>query len=409
MGKYEALNEKSAVLYVRSRPELQEIFRSGETVLAREIGDGNINMIYEVYSQAEPERSLLIKQALPTIRLTGWPLTLDRMRIEARYYAVAGQYVPRLLPKIYVYDPDMALIVMENLNRHLIMRKGLIQRRRYPRFAEDMGHFLAQVLYHTSDLHLDGEAKKALVKEFINPELCKITENLVFTEPYIEHENNHWNERITPQVRALRADQALKHQVRALKEDFFSKAQALIHGDLHTGSVMLNESDTRIIDPEFAFFGPAGFDIGAVIGNLLLSYASHEGHTPDVEARQDYQAYLLDMVVDMWENFAWEFANLWAAEADETMPPSYRRAYLRKLLQDTAGFAGAKMMRRIIGLAHVIDLESIEDEEGKARAMSLGLRIGQRLVLERESIADARDLVYIAATSRPLYPFRYMA
>ena len=56
-----------------------------------------------------------------------------------------------------------------------------------------------------------------------------------------------------------------------MKLKFLTDAQALIHGDLHTGSIMVTDSDTRAIDPEFAFFGPMGFDIGALIGNLLIA------------------------------------------------------------------------------------------------------------------------------------------
>jgi 5-methylthioribose kinase len=45
-----------------------------------------------------------------------------------------------------------------------------------------------------------------------------------------------------------------------------SSAEALIHGDLHTGSVMVTREETRVIDPEFAFYGPMDFDVGAVTG-----------------------------------------------------------------------------------------------------------------------------------------------
>ena len=58
----------------------------------------------------------------------------------------------------------------------------------------------------------------------------------------------------------------MKLEVAKLKEGFLTHAQALIHGDLHTGSIMVTEEDTKVIDPEFAFYGPIGFDIGAVIG-----------------------------------------------------------------------------------------------------------------------------------------------
>lgn len=34
---------------------------------------------------------------------------------------------------------------------------------------------------------------------------------------------------------------------------------------------------------------------------------------------------------------------------------------MNSLFEDMLGFAGAKMIRRILGIAHVEDLESIED------------------------------------------------
>jgi 5-methylthioribose kinase len=34
------------------------------------------------------------------------------------------------------------------------------------------------------------------------------------------------------------------------KYQFLTDAQALIHGDLHTGSIMLTTADTRVIDPQ---------------------------------------------------------------------------------------------------------------------------------------------------------------
>src|SRR5690625_7010489 len=52
---------------------------------------------------------------------------------------------------------------------------------------------------------------------------------------------------------------------------FMTRAEALIHGDLHTGSVMVKgESEAgsgaavsvKAFDPEFAFYGPVAFDLG---------------------------------------------------------------------------------------------------------------------------------------------------
>ena len=45
-----------------------------------------------------------------------------------------------------------------------------------------------------------------------------------------------------------------------------------MHGDLHTGSIMTNGSDAKVIDHEFVFYGPAGFDLGLLMAGYLFSY-----------------------------------------------------------------------------------------------------------------------------------------
>ena len=88
------------------------------------------------------------------------------------------------------------------------------------------------------------------------------------------------------------------------------------------------------------------------------------------------------------------FRDLWEKETKERMTaiPGYVDHYLHQVLEDTAGYAGCKMIRRIIGLAHVWDLESIEDPSLRAKAEKLALVIGQKLVLERRQIQEINDL-----------------
>lgn len=42
---------------------------------------------------------------------------------------------------------------------------------------------------------------------------------------------------------------------------------------------MVTSDSTQVIDPEFAFYGPMGFDIGAFLGNLILGFFAQDGHT----------------------------------------------------------------------------------------------------------------------------------
>jgi 5-methylthioribose kinase len=395
MGKssYQMLSELEVLHYVRKIPDL---FPEKAQLECREIGDGNLNLVFRIAEKSQPHKSIIIKQALPYARVVGesWPLTLDRARIESEALILQDTICPGSVPKVYHYDKELALTVMEDLSAHLIMRKGLIIRNRYPYFAKHIGTFLARTLFLTSDLALDSEDKKQKVVQFINPEMCKITEGLVFTDPYCDAETNQFNPLIKNIVEGIWNNNLLKLEVTKLKEGFQTRTQALIHGDLHTGSIMVTEKETKVIDPEFAFYGPMGFDIGALIANLLLNYCSHEGQTPDLKERIDYQDYLLNTIEEIWTVFEEEFRVLWQEKAVDgySIIQGYADDYLLRLLQDSIGYAGCKMMRRIIGLAHVQDLESINNPSLRAKGEKLALAIGQQLVLGRKTAGKVSDL-----------------
>ena len=65
---------------------------------------------------------------------------------------------------------------------------------------------------------------------------------------------------------------------------------------------------------------------------------------------------------------------------------------MRVLFEDTLGFAGAKMMRRILGLAHVEDLELIADPERRARCETEALSLARELVVGARGFASFADV-----------------
>lgn len=406
-SKYRPLAVEDVPGYIRSRPELREIFHDDDEFESQEVGDGNLNQVFKVWAKADRKRTVVLKQALPYLRLVGdsWPLPPDRARIEAQALTIHYNLVPQHTPRMYFYDPDLYLIAMRNLDNHLIMRKGLSQGIQYPHFADHIGLFLARTLGNTSDLVLDYRTKKLEVARFINPELCKITEDLVFTEPYRPTERNGFHKELEPQVLALQADAEVHIQVALMKEKFMTQAQALVHGDLHTGSIMVNQTETYVIDPEFAFYGPIGFDVGAVIANLLLSYASHEVRTHDPDQRTAFRKYLTDSIIHLWHVFEREFEPIWVQVDSINMPKGYQQNYMLRILQDAVGLGACKMMRRVIGLAGVEDIRGIQDVHERAIAGSLALNIARNLLLERETITTIEALVETAVICRPTYPW----
>lgn len=407
---YRALDSYSVIDYLRATPSLANVLDLKTPMHAREVGDGNLNLVFIVESETGGQ-SVVVKQALPYLRVAGesWPLTRERMRFETQALIKHNELAPGLAPQVYHYDEEMSLVVMENLSALEVMRRPLVARKRFPNFADHISTFLARTLFFTSDFHLTGVEKKEMQAKFINPHLCKIQEDFVFTNPFMESPENRWNPLLDAEVQAVRRNSALKLALAEMKMSYMTHAEALIHSDLHTGSIMANEEMTKVIDPEFAFFGPMGFDVGAVLENLVLNYLSHFAHTPDAEARRDYQAYLLSLVRDIWTQFAAKFDALWVENnCGELMPAKYweypggdeafaefRRRTLAHILHDVAGHGGAKMLRRMMGIVSVWDITSIADLEQRAVAERLAIRIGSRWVMERNSIQGVDDLIGI--------------
>lgn len=410
MTDYTPLNQQTVLDYVRSRAALRERLGDSARLSAVEVGDGNLNQVFTVRN--EHGAAVVLKQALPYLRVAGdsWPLTRERVRFETQALLLYNQLAPGLAPQVYDQDEAMSLLVMEYLGAHQVMRKPLVERQRFPKFADHISTFMANTLFYTSDLYKTGLEKKTLQAQFINPHLNKIQEDFVFTNPYVQSPENRWNPELDVEIAAVRGNRALKLAIAEMKDQYMTRGQALIHSDLHTGSIMVNADDTRVIDPEFAFYGPMGFDIGALFANLVLNAVSHFAHTPDVQTRRDYQAYLLGLVRDIWTAFAEKFEALWVAHNQGELVPNgywdfpsgdvafrhFRQQYLTDLLQDSAGHGACEMLRRMMGIVSVWDIQSITDLKQRAVAERYAIRIGSRWVMERKSLQSIDDLIGIA-------------
>jgi 5-methylthioribose kinase len=377
----------------------------------REVGDGNLNLVFIVRG---PKGGLVVKQALPYLRLVGesWPLPLERAFFESEALTLQAAAAPGLTPTLHHFDRTQAAIVMELLEPHIILRKGLILGQRYPRLAADVAEFCARTLYATSAFGApaaETRARQALFSH--NAALAKITEDLIFTDPYRIAESNRWTSPQLDQIAAdFRDDAALKVAVQELKWMFLSQGEALIHGDLHTGSIMVTQTETRVIDPEFAMVGPMGFDLGAFMGNLLLAFFAQEGHVSPEDDRAAFRVWILEMLEAFWRGFEVRFLALWREGGDgDAFPPglfadaagaealeAFRTRTMLRLLQESLGFAGAKMARRILGLAHVEDMESIADSDLRAACETRALRMARALMTGWRDIGTIEAVRHMA-------------
>jgi len=402
---YTALTPETVAGYLGNIPALaKRLGGTPQNWTTREVGDGNLNLVFIVEG---PQSAIVVKQALPYVRLVGesWPLPLDRAHYEYLALVEQSAWAAAYLPELYHHDTNMALTVMAYLSPHIILRKGLIHGTTYPHMAEHVGKFLARTLFHTSDLYLPPAQKREKTAQFLtNTAMCKISEDLIFDEPYYDAPmNRHTSPYLDDIAQSFKSDAALKAAVQGLKARFMNCPQALLHGDLHTGSIMVTAEDTRVIDPEFAFYGPMGFDVGAIVANLFMAYFAQAAQAPT------HAAWILAQLPLLWDHFTQEFTALWTAQHTGTTQgqlyhprlfansPALEKQALEKLLaeifQDTLGFAGCKIIRRILGLAHVEDFESITDPALRAVGERKALEFAKTLVLHRQDYTTLQQIL----------------
>lgn len=392
MSQYRTFNAQDAVAYAQQFGGLDT---PSELVEAQEVGDGNLNLVFKIFDSQGVSR-IIVKQALPYVRCVGesWPLTLDRARLEAQTLVEHYKHAPQHTVNILHYDPELAVMVMEDLSDHRIWRSELIKNVYYPQAARQLGEYLAQTLFHTSDFYLHPHVKKAQVAQFINPEMCEITEDLFFNDPYQVHERNNYPAALEADVGALRQDTQLKLAVASLKHSFFSHAEALLHGDIHSGSIFVAEGSLKAIDAEFGYFGPIGFDIGTAIGNLLLNYCGLPGHLGIREAAAAREQRLKD-IQELWSTFAERFQALAREKTQDAAlsVPGYASEFLKKVWTDALGFCGTELIRRSVGLSHVADIDTIADEEMRHECLRHAIALGKVLIVIAPRIDSVDELI----------------
>ena len=396
---YSILTPETLPAYIRGKAaELPAWFDTAANHEISELSDGNLNAVYRVTSNTA---SLIVKQGLPYLRVAGeaWPLSASRAGFEALALEWQWRLARGSVPEPYLFDADMCVNIVEDLRGYCVARQPMIDRLEIPSLGSSIGGFLARTLFGTSDFGLEAGDKKRLQAQFCNTELCEITEDLIFTEPFEARllngkvNRNHFDAGVSDALEAMQRNVALKLEVARLKHHFMAAGQALLHGDLHTGSIMVRDGEIRVIDPEFAFYGPMGFDLGVFIANLYLNAIAQRGHAPDAGAARGYQSYLLGEARACWQVFSSEFA----AQIENANSVSWRNAgladaVLLEVLRDACGFAGCELIRRSVGFAHVLDVDSIKDSQTRVAVLEQNLTLGSRLILERHAIQTYNDL-----------------
>lgn len=338
--------------YIDNTPFLKDFFAES-SLHVKEIGDGNLNFVFRVHND---QKSLIIKYAPPYLRLLGenFKLPQNRICVEMHTLSYFKTIAPEYFPTIFHTNEKAFLFVMEDLKDFETLQKVQLDAPISLHVYEQLGDFLAKVYANTPPFHHGDYYENATLKG--------ISENYIFRFPHIA---NHEALAIPLFFKPLPKDATFRQGIDRLTNLFLNAKATLIHGDLHTGSVMIKGDKIAIIDAEFSFFGPLGFDMGNLFAHILFGeiYALCEGKKMQWK----------EAIGAVWKSFG----------HDEF------------ILQTSVGFCGAELYRRLVVPAKAKPLEAISLQSNKENAYHLVDKLAIDLVSNFYHVKTVEDFFTI--------------
>jgi len=331
------------------------------------LSEGNINQVFRVL--LTNQQSFIVKYAPPfAYRYQEIAIAHERNGFEANVTQKFKSRNSDNYPEIYLFDAEKSLLLMQDLSHCSVMRDSLIQGQIFPRFAN---HVVKAMSFYPHNIP-EKQAPENIRFTYAEgiPELQNITKDFVFEHPFglaypqgvaCMEKNLSWvRENIFNHPALLEARTSLENL-------YYNKREALLHGDLHTGSIMIDQTNTYFIDPEFARIGPISFDIGMLIANLIISLLAANYHIKNETARFAFQQWLHECIHQIF---------------NETIKTLSQKGFDHETLSnEIIGFSGVEIIRRTIGLAQIKDLTSIEDTQQRAAIEKQALNIATQQVL----------------------------
>lgn len=368
------LTTETAPEYVRSTGVLSD------ASTASEISGGNLNFAFEVTNGT---RSVFLKQTPGYVKVLGPEAKIsdERLDLEHATYAEWASSIGShpvanaCLPDVLHFDPARKVMILEFLGSAVLLHERLMSGHFDKDAAQALGTFLGVAHVCTHSTLVSAERSAALTAAFANSELRGLQLEYVFSKCYREAEH----------AAALRDDPAFMAEVEALKAAYRGETVgnlALCHGDCHAGSVMVNGPTVKIIDPEFAVYGPPGLDLGCLLSSYLLAAVYHASSSVERGGNDSADDVLQQLEAAMSALCkAYSDAVLGGGGSGGSGLPS---DVMKAIGEDAVGFAGCEVARTALGFAGVRGLP-LADADAKAKAEAAALGIAERCIRGRAS------------------------
>eukprot|EP01135_Chromosphaera_perkinsii_P006035 Nk52_evm6s383 gene=Nk52_evmTU6s383 len=315
-------------------------------------------------------------------------------------------------PKVYRFCSEKHAMLVEDFRHSKVLRNEKIKCAMPEWVPGKIGDILGR-LYCTSVSMGIADSRKGNRNgetwgiDYNQNLMIGITEQYVFTKPFI------WDDE-TNQVKthphliaftdtAIYQNKQLLDVVKEMKRAFVGTKEVFCHGDLHTGSIMFNESSgsVQLIDAEFAMIGCKEFDMSCVLGSFVLSFFAHHALAASTHleepTKRDNHAQMCRLtsqgIIDVWD------AYVGTCEKEKV----YDYAQLDIVIKLTC----IEIMRRILGAAPVDEIKILEGvamtKDSPINCARTSAELGA-LRFATESILKAKEFRNINDFARSLFP-----
>lgn len=272
--QFTSLYPDAFYLEERESPELRNLLLRHDWIESDEFiqyvqkpGEGNMNVVVRVRTDRQ---SFILKQARPWVhKYPQVPAPMDRIGVEAQFYQLLGKAtsLSSFTPKLIGYDADNFLLALEDLG------EGIDYTYLY---RPDQLLTLSDVeplMTFLSALHTVQRTDEAT--DFPdNRAMRQLNHEHIFNFPY-RLDTGFDLDTVQPGLEDLslpyKTNHELKQKISQLGEIYLQAGNTLIHGDYYPGSWLKVADGTKVIDPEFGFFGRAEFDLGVMLAHLKLA------------------------------------------------------------------------------------------------------------------------------------------
>ncbi|XP_071108304.1 methylthioribose kinase-like [Haliotis cracherodii] len=356
---------------------LEQLQWAGDISKLKIVNEDRSN-VFRVYFDGSDSSSIVVHGATP---MDAKEPHRDNAQLEFNALTKFDSLAPGSAVKPVFYDPESKILCTEDLRDYVIYRNSLISGHLDEDAALKLARDVAVIHRDTHVANIGADAIKQLDKEFQNATTLTIREQLLFTSPFTPGDPSHQcSDAVKARLDWLYGDQEVLRAAAEMKRVFLEKKEALVHGDLHTGSIMVKDKDAKITNAGCSYVGPCSLDLGLLVANYIFTYYCHILCPEDNDNRRVFAYRVVEMCNKTVDEY---FKHMTSVTEDVEI-------YQAKFISEMAGFAGCEIIRRLVGPSHVGEFDHTQDAEIDA------LGAGVRLLKAYDRIHSIGTLMLIA-------------